>query len=258
MVPRLRSKSRQKRDCRDGDRWGPRVPAFRRDNGGDPERAERLGPEALWYRCDSKPPGREAYGEGCRDSRPSPDGSRPGCRDEREDHGPEPFAAEILANLEKRIESLRGEAELHARQEEHHREQRSRLEAELRKAMEHLESFRLVAATAEELDLPAPAPPPPPPEEDLGPRPTLAKMVARVVAGRPEGDRFGARSVAQEVNRRFRKELPRPLEPPAASVILRRMSTAGRIHQVREGKPNHEALYVKGARPRLVEGEGES
>lgn len=160
--------------------------------------------------------------------------------------------SEILANLEKRVESLRGEVELHARQEEHHREQRSRLEAELRKAMEHLASFRAAAATAEELDLPAPAPPPPPPEEDLGPRPTLAKMVARVVAGRPEGERFGPRSVAQEVNRRFRKELRRPLEPPDASVVLRRLSAAGRIHQVREGKANHEALYVKGARPRPV------
>jgi hypothetical protein len=63
--------------------------------------------------------------------------------------------SEILANLEKRIESLRGEVELHARQEEHHREQRSRFEAELQKAMEHLGSFRAAAATAEELDLPA-------------------------------------------------------------------------------------------------------
>ena len=166
--------------------------------------------------------------------------------------------SEILANLEKRIESLRGQVELHTRQEEHHRDQRSRFEAELRKAMGHLESFRAAAATAEELDLPAPAPPPPPPEEDLGPRPTLAKMVARVVAGRPEGERFGARSVAQEVNQRFRKELRRPLEPPDASVVLRRMSVAGRIHQVRAGKANHEALYVKGPRPRLAKGEGDS
>lgn len=165
--------------------------------------------------------------------------------------------SEILANLEKRVESLRGEVELHARQEEHHREQRSRFEAELRKAMEHLASFRAAAATAEELDLPAPAPPPPP-EEDLGPRPTLAKMVARVVAGRPEGERFGPRSVVEEVNERFRKQLRRPLEPPDASVVLRRLSAAGRIHQVREGRANHEALYVKGARPRPAKGEGDS
>ena len=39
---------------------------------------------------------------------------------------------EILANLERRIESLRGQVELHARQEEHHREQRALREAELR------------------------------------------------------------------------------------------------------------------------------
>lgn len=164
--------------------------------------------------------------------------------------------SEILANLERRIESLRGQVEVHARQEEHHREQRSRLEAELQKVMGHFESFQAVAATAEELDLPAAAPAPPPPqEEDLGHYPTLARMVARVVDGRPEGERFGSRSVVEEVNERFRKLLRRAVEPPDVSVVLRRMSAARRIHQVRRGKPNHEALYVKGPRPRPARGE---
>ena len=117
------------------------------------------------------------------------------------------------------------------------------LEADFEKAMAHLDSFRAVEATAADLDLSAAAPAAPPPKEDLGPYPTLAKMVARVVADRPEGERFGPRLVVYEVNRRFRQALRRPVEPPAVSVILRRMSAARRIHQVRAGKANHEALY---------------
>lgn len=161
--------------------------------------------------------------------------------------------SEILASLEKRIEFLRGQVELHARQEEHHRAQRALREAELQKTLGHFESFRAVAATAEDLDLPVAAPPPP--EEDLGPYPTVARMVSRVVDGRPEGERFGPRSVVEEVNERFGKLLRRRVEPPDVSVILRRMSAARRIHQVRAGKANHESLYVKGPRPRPARGE---
>jgi hypothetical protein len=165
--------------------------------------------------------------------------------------------SEILVNLERRIESLREQVDLHARQEEHHREQRALLEAELQKALAHFESFREVAGKAADLDLPGAAPAPPL-QEDLGPNPTLPRMVARVVADRPEGERFGTKSVVQEVNRRFRKALRRPVDPPAVSQVLRRMSAARRIHQVREGKPNHEALYIKGpppAKPREDKGE---
>ncbi|HVG07012.1 MAG TPA: hypothetical protein VNM67_04855 [Thermoanaerobaculia bacterium] len=157
--------------------------------------------------------------------------------------------SEILRNLQRRIDSLREQVDLHARQEEHHREQRALLDAELQKAMRHLESLQEAAAVAADLDLPAAAPPPSPQEEDLGPNPTLPKMVARVVAGRPEGERFGPKIVAQEVNRRFRKGLRRPVDARAVSVVLRRMSAARRIHLVREGKANHEALYAKGAAP---------
>lgn len=74
--------------------------------------------------------------------------------------------------------------ESHARQEEHHREQKALLEAEFQEAMEHLESFQEAASAAEDLVF---------------------------------------------------RPLPR---------LLRRMSVAGSIQVVREGKPNHEALYV--------------
>jgi hypothetical protein len=95
--------------------------------------------------------------------------------------------------------------DLHARQEEHHRDQRALLEAELRK---------------------------------------------RWVTSNPSS-RWQARrrSSTFEISRRFPKALRRPVDPPAVSVVLRRMSAARRIHQVREGKPNHEALYTRGPQP---------
>ncbi len=80
--------------------------------------------------------------------------------------------SEILVNLERQIESLREQIGLHARQEEHHREQRTLREAELEHATTHLESFRSVAAVAADLtdvacglaSPTAPAPPPRPPQ----------------------------------------------------------------------------------------------
>jgi hypothetical protein len=79
--------------------------------------------------------------------------------------------------------------------------------------------------------------------------PTLGRLVAWVVANRPEGERFGPKLVAHEITRRFPKALRRRVDPPAVSIVLRRMSAARRIHQVREGKPNHEALYTRGPQP---------
>jgi hypothetical protein len=152
--------------------------------------------------------------------------------------------SEILRNLQRRIDALREQVDLHTRQEEHHREQRALLDAR-----RHLESFQEAAAVAADIDLPAAASPPVPKEEDLGPKPSLPKMVKRIVADRPEGERFGPKIVAQEVNQRFRKTLRRPVDARAISVVLRRMSTARRIHLVREGKANHEAVYAKGAAP---------
>lgn len=157
--------------------------------------------------------------------------------------------SEMLATLEQRIGSLREQVEEHVRQEEHHREQRVRLETEIQKAGSDLESLRKAAAVAADLNPAAAAPPAAPVDESLGPKPTLPRMVARVVADRPEGEPFGPRFVTQEVNRRFRKLLRRAADIRAVSTILRRMSTDRRIRLVRKGKANHEALYARGAAP---------
>ena len=105
------------------------------------------------------------------------------------------------------------------------------------------------AGTAAEIDLPDTAPASPPQEDDLLSNPTLGRLVAWVVANRPEGERFGPKLVAHEVNRHFPKSLRRLMDPAAASVVLRRMSAGRHIHQVRAGKANLEALYVKGPQP---------
>jgi hypothetical protein len=51
-----------------------------------------------------------------------------------------------------------------------------------------------------------------------------------------------------ETNRRYRDLLRRPLDARAVSVTLRRLRDAGRLRLVRQGKSNHEGLYVKAAK----------
>jgi hypothetical protein len=68
-------------------------------------------------------------------------------------------------------------------------------------------------------------------------------------AAPPDGATFGASHVATETNRRYRDKLRRPIDARAVSVTLRRLQAAGRLHLVRQGKSNHEALYTKPPRP---------
>lgn len=155
--------------------------------------------------------------------------------------------AEILANLEKKLAFHRQQAAFHKEQEAMHRGQHEAHEAEAAKVATHLESFRAVAGAAAELAVPPPAPPLPE-EPDLGPRPLTSHLVARVVKSQPEGEPFGARKIAAEVNRRYAAKLRRPVDGRLASVTLRRLHDDGQIHLVREGKPFHEALYARGPR----------
>ena len=49
------------------------------------------------------------------------------------------------------------------------------------------------------------------------------------------------------MNKHFGDRLRRPVDPGQISVVLRRLSRLGRIHQVRRGRPHWEALYVREA-----------
>lgn len=155
--------------------------------------------------------------------------------------------AQLLANLERRIALHRDQAVHHARQEEHHREQRALHEAELEKVSQHFEAFK--SLTAAVVDLAGPAGLPfAEGDADLGPRPGISKMVARVIEGKPDGETFNATGVTQEIRSRFQDRLPKRLDPRTVSATLRRLCLRRRIQIIREGKGPHGAVYTKGVR----------
>jgi small-conductance mechanosensitive channel len=163
--------------------------------------------------------------------------------------------AEILAKLEERIAHHQQQADFHAQQEIHHREQNAVHLAELKKVREHFEAFKTSALPAAEL-VEQIAPPPQPVKEEveddrefIGKRIMASRLVARVAERMADGVTFGSREVAAEINRRYRDKLRRPIDARAVAVTLRRLQAAGRLHLVRPGRSNHQALYTKPPRP---------
>ena len=160
--------------------------------------------------------------------------------------------AEVLETLETRAAFHREREALHARQEEEHRDERARHAAELAKVLHHLEAFRAASVSAVELAqqplAPAPEAPAPRVNSPVTGKLMVSRAIRAVFESWKEGEPFGASPVAAEVNRRFADRLRRPVGPRAASDVLRRMSRARQIHQVRPGKALAEALYVRGGR----------
>ncbi|MFY9820333.1 MAG: hypothetical protein WAM82_03065 [Thermoanaerobaculia bacterium] len=159
--------------------------------------------------------------------------------------------ARVLANLEARIAVHREQQAFNAKQEAHHREQRTLHEAELEKLQANLETFRSAAAAAVDLtNQVAPEPLTPLDIESGWGRLMVSRMIRAVVDSQlVGGEPFGGSDVAAEANKRFADRLDRPIEARAAGAVLRRMWAERRIHRVRVGKPFYEALYGKGARP---------
>lgn len=152
---------------------------------------------------------------------------------------------EILAKLEARVAFHEEKEAFHGAQEEHHREQRAFHTAELEEVKQHLETFKASSEVASELARRTEAPAPASGDHDLGDKPRVSHMIARVLEGLKDEEAFGARWVTAEVNRRFRDKLRRKVDPRTVSVTLRRMWKARRIHALREGKAFHESLYRK-------------
>ena len=155
--------------------------------------------------------------------------------------------AQMLANLEARIAFHQERRTFHAEQEAHHGEQLAFHDAELKKVQERFEAFKAAADAASEVAAPPARETPEKPEEIpyFGNRPMLSRLVARVAETRPQGEPFGARVIAEEVNRRYRDVLRKPATPALVSVALRRLSIAGRLRQIRPGKALYEALYER-------------
>lgn len=157
---------------------------------------------------------------------------------------------DMLANLEARIAYHRERREIHAQQEAHHREQCAFHDAELAKILERYDAFKAAAeAAADYARPPGPADGDPrEAEEDLprfGNQPRVSSLIARVVESQPEGETFGARAIAAEVNRRYGGKLPKPVDSTAVSIVLRRLSKARKLRKVRPGRAAQEGLYVR-------------
>ncbi len=157
--------------------------------------------------------------------------------------------AQVLKQLEERVAHHRERQTFHAEQEMLHRERTAHHAAGLETASTHLEAFRAASTAAGDLlerDKPA-APFPPDPESDpeLDKRRSLSRMVARVVEGRAPDEAFGARSVTREILQRWGAKMRRKPDPRSVAAALRRRARSGHLHQVREGRAHHEALYRK-------------
>ncbi len=155
-----------------------------------------------------------------------------------------PSADSILTRLETELAQRREQMELHTREEAHHRAERERLTQEMEDLARTVEAFRASYGSAVKLVGPGPRPQEDA-DADAGDHRTLTRLVTRVISGKEAGERFGPVELTREVNRRFSESLRKPVEMRQVSDVLRRMARAGRVHQVRRGRPHHEALYVQ-------------
>jgi hypothetical protein len=160
--------------------------------------------------------------------------------------------SQVVSNLEARLAFHKQQEAFHSQQEAHHREQRAVHAAEMEKVQTRLEPFRTAAESIEELaEEPVPGMKPKQQAPDLGPgRPNPTRVIRAVVATYEPGERFGANSLAAEVNRRHPDKLDAPVDGRTVSVVLRRMRQERRIHLVRPGKAYYEALYSRGPKPK--------
>ncbi len=161
--------------------------------------------------------------------------------------------AKVLANLEAQMALHKEREAFHAQQEVFHREQRALHAAGLETVTQHFEAFQAASGGAAEIAarveaasqaaaLQAEEPVEP---WTRGKRPQPGPLVIRLIEGMPDGEVFGASRIAAEVNRRFSKALPRPLDTRLASAVLRRLVNSGWIRLVTAGFAHHEAMYTR-------------
>lgn len=151
----------------------------------------------------------------------------------------------LLAELDRQLAQHREREAFHAEQESSHREQRERHAQEAARIAQTAESLRASLTTALGLVSPALAAEARDKDLDTGHTRILSRLVKRVIEGKAGHERFGAAATTAEVNRRFADILRRPATQRQVALVLRRQASRGRIHQVRLGKPHHEALYVR-------------
>ena len=161
----------------------------------------------------------------------------------------------IVARLEAQIAHHREREAFHAEQGAYHGEQQALHAAELATLTSTLEAFRTSTAKAAELAARDIAPPVPSAAAaeplraatsmDIGRKPSLTRMVQRVIESRPPDEAFGTNYLTAEINHRYGDRLRRPVRPKLVSIVLRRLAATGRLREVRKGRPHHEALYAR-------------
>lgn len=161
--------------------------------------------------------------------------------------------AKVLANLEAQMALHKEREAFHAQQEVFHREQRALHAAGLETVTQHFEAFQAasggaaeIAARVEAASQAAAAQAEEPVEPwSRGKRSQPGPLVIRLIETIPAGELFGPSYVAAEVNRRFSRALPKPLDIRLASAVLRRLVAAGWVRLVKAGKAHHEAMYTR-------------
>lgn len=149
----------------------------------------------------------------------------------------------VLAELKGRIEDHRRKAAFHAEQEAFHQKEKVHHTAELQTVTEKFETFQAAADAVSELVAH-------PREEKAfddsipaGKGAVLSKLVERVVVAKGPIEPFGATDITREIRERYGARLGRKIDVRAVAAKLRRLTRARLIHQLREGRAYHEALY---------------
>lgn len=157
----------------------------------------------------------------------------------------------IVARLEEQVAYHRERESFHAERGAHHQKHQALHAAELATLSSSLEAFKTATAKASELasrtSIPLSSGPEPLSGQalDIGRKPSLTRMVQRVVESRPAGEAYGTAYITWQINQRYGNRLRRPVRPKLVSIVLRRMAASGRLRTVREGRPHHEALYAR-------------
>jgi hypothetical protein len=151
----------------------------------------------------------------------------------------------ILATLEAQMKLHQEREAHHAAQEAFHRDLRTTHAAEYATISQHYEAFKASAESAAEIASRAAAFPELQPQGPPTKFPLPSRLVARAVAAQPAGESFTPSRIAQEVNRRYRNELRKPLGSRLASTALRRLLAEGQVRLVQKGAPHHEAVYTR-------------
>jgi hypothetical protein len=155
--------------------------------------------------------------------------------------------AQVLANLEEQMRFHREREAEHATQEAFHRDKRAHHATEHESISRHYEAFKASASAAAEIAARSSVPAPPPPEPPTPLKPQLpSRLVARAVAEMPAGETFVPSRIASEVNRRYSRELRKPIDSRLASTALRRLMSQGRVRLVTKGTAHREAVYARG------------